>query len=260
MVRADRRRDPAAGAEAGVQQAVRVVAGEREVVVRRREDRAGGDDLAVGLERDLRHSRLVGIGECCRDLAAIAEGGVQRAVRVVAGEREVRAAPARGDDPPVRCEHERGSGGYARPEWCCDRAAGAEARVERAIRRVADDCELVFARLVDRGAGDEDLAVGLERDGSGPGPRADRRRHLSARAEARVERAGPPVTGERELGVARAGRDDLSVRLEGKCDDDGARSELSHHFAIAAEGWIQSARRGPGRADEEQDNDDQQQA
>src|SRR5439155_530108 len=98
---------PAAGSERGIQAAVRVVAGEREVA--RRDSRR--DELAVGLqgqgEGDIgtveigdgkravaRVGADEGGAEVGDDLARGAAGGVQRAIRVVAGDGDVAEADA----------------------------------------------------------------------------------------------------------------------------------------------------------------------
>jgi hypothetical protein len=81
--------------ERGVERAVRVVAGEGDVaVLEGRVTRlADGDDLAVGLERDAPDAVVrAGGSEVGGDFAARAEGRVERAVVVVADEREVSVA------------------------------------------------------------------------------------------------------------------------------------------------------------------------
>ena len=98
------------------------------------------------------------------------------------------------------------------------------------------------------GAREDDLAVGLDGDGTGEvAGRAECGGDFPARAETGVERAVRvvPRQGDIEVGARDdrlAGRDDLAVRL----NRDGlgrapTGSEVGRHFAVQAEGRVESA-------------------
>jgi hypothetical protein len=124
-------RHPAPTAEARVETAVEVVAGEREV-----RDVAGnprvscGDDLPVGLEGDT----LSGVteAEVRDDRPAYTEACVEVAVRLVAGKREVarRTGAPGGDDPAIRLNREVCSPARASAEVGGDSTAYAETWIE----------------------------------------------------------------------------------------------------------------------------------
>ena len=86
--RSDRRRYLAAGAEAGVQAAVRIVADEGEIIVGSIMAEPGHQYLAVGLQGDV-IAIIVARADRRRHRPAGAEAGVQAAVRIVADEGEI---------------------------------------------------------------------------------------------------------------------------------------------------------------------------
>src|SRR5206468_2958750 len=154
---------PAAGAEGGIQATVRVVAGEREVGGRD----SRRDELAVGLqgqgEGDIdtaeigeRKRAVAGVGadedgaEVGDDLARVAEGGVQRTIRVVADESEIEIEAARssgrsrGDQPAVRLDDEREGLiiPAIRAEISDNPPAAAEGGVQRSITLVPREREV----------------------------------------------------------------------------------------------------------------------
>src|SRR5262249_51202654 len=148
-----------------------------------------GDDLAVLLQPERGRLPFLAWAERRCELAARAERRVERAVGLVAGEREdARAAAASRDDLAVRLEGER-PGTRLRSEICLDLAADAEARVERAVRLVPREREGGRPDgALEAVAGDDDLPIGLERDGVAEVARAaERRRDPAARAERRIE-------------------------------------------------------------------------
>src|SRR5262249_57505165 len=101
-------------------------------------------------------------------------------------------ASAEGDQPAVGLQHHGGGVVVARADRGRDRAAPVEACVERAVRVVAGQREILVGGVV-TGAGGDQLGVRLQRERGHPvAAWADRGRGLSARAGARLERAGCP--------------------------------------------------------------------
>src|SRR5262245_57163487 len=90
-------------AEGGVERAMGAVAGDGKIVLTRGFDGASDEDLdltADGLEGDAARA-VVGGAEVGDDLARGAEAGVERAVRIVAGQGEVRARAVTGVAGPA---------------------------------------------------------------------------------------------------------------------------------------------------------------
>ena len=214
------------GAERRVERAVGVVARERKVkIARRRESVTADDDLTVGLHADRECSVWARSRTDARhdDAVAASERRVERAVRVVADDREVRAAGVRGsrdEQLAVRLLRDARAGRRAGADRRCDNAvAAAEARIERAVGVVTRERE---DRVGDEGrdSGDDDTAIGLLQDAASlVDGRADGRRHDAvAAAERGVERAGRRVTDKREVVARRGekdrtGNEDAAVRL-----------------------------------------------
>ena len=161
--------------EARVERAVRVVAGEGEIGRLAAAPAPDSDDLAVAPGRH--PARLVGAAEVGRLLAVAGEARVERAVGVVAGEREVVAAgpPARRHDDlavgldrhavrRVDAPRSRSSACRRRRSWC------------RASRRVVAGEGEVAA--VGASPDHDDLAVGLD---ATPGRRRRRSRSSACR-------------------------------------------------------------------------------
>ena len=175
----------------------------------------GVDDQVLG--------EVVAAADVGLDDAVVAERRVEVAVGAVAGEQEVavdarrRACSRRSRIWPSR--RQRDAVGDVVGAEVGDRlAAVAERAVERAVGGVAHERDVLVG-----GAGDDDPAVGLDRDARGRRRRSCRGRwsRCRRRAEARVERAVGVVADEREVAVdaRRAGRepgdDDLAVGLDG---------------------------------------------
>jgi hypothetical protein len=104
---------------------------------------------------------------------------------------------------------------------------------------------------------DDDLAVGLDRDGVGhvqPRPReAERDELLPVPAEARVELPGGRVAGDGQVRARPPGRHDLAVRLDGQAvrlvvERGGSAAEPGQDAAVAVERDVPPAvRRVPGQ-------------
>ena len=164
-----------------------------------------GDDLAVGREGAVDTDLVRGEQGHVRGLhAAAREAGVERAVRVVAGERECVGGLSDRHDPAVGLNRDAVAevvpaevGGLP--------AVAAERRVERAVGVVAGQLEVareVGAEAVGPRAvtGDDDPAVGLDRDPFAGVVRAAEVGGLPAvAAERRVERAVREIAGQREV-------------------------------------------------------------
>ena len=217
----------AAGAEAGVQAAVRVAPNDEHVIPSvSGGGRAHGDDLPVRLDR---HGVgiVVASGDAGQHLAVGVEGGVQAAVGVVTGQGQVVVAGpvvgvARGNDLPVRLELQPAvSTVVAAGEVGEHPAVGVEVRIEAAVGVVTGEGEVVGARVVG-GAGGHDLPVGLDRHAVGAvGASGEVGQDLAAGAEARVQAPVRVVTCQGKVGVAVVGpvtgHDDFSVRLDRRC-------------------------------------------
>ena len=190
------------------------------------------------------------------DDAAAAERRVERAVRVVAGEREVRLVRRRarrepgGDEHAVGLTRERARLVEEARDCGRDDAAGAERRIERAERVVAHEEEVGGASR-SRAPGDDELAVRLQHDRLGPRGGADRRRHDAGDAEAGVERAVRLVARERDRVVrairAPSGGDEHAVGLEHEAGDDRRRRDRRRHDSVRPERGIEDARRRVAR-------------
>ncbi len=225
---------PAVAGEGRVERAVRVVAGEREVPGA---DSADGDDLAVALERH--RVRLTMVPEVGRLPAVAGEGRIRRAVRVVAGEREVGAEAAGESDRydlAVRLDRHPARRIVAF-EVGRLLAVPGEARVERAVGVVADEREVVG------GAADrDDLAVWLEHH-----PVRRRRRSWSSacrprRSSCRACRWGCSERARSAAGPLRApGGDDLAVRLDRHRVRSVDAPEVGRLPAVAGEGRVERA-------------------
>src|ERR671935_228598 len=157
--------------EVRVERAVRVVAGERKVVVGAVGAAAGGDQLAVWLQ-DERVGVVVTRADRGRHLAGPVEVRVERAVWVVTGEREVVLedvpALAGGDQLAVRLQHKRAGTVVVRAERGRDLAARAEARVERARGRLGGGNE----QRREQAGGEQKLANPFPAGGLGLGHRS----------------------------------------------------------------------------------------
>ena len=151
----------AVAAEGGVQGAVAHVAGQRKAEAANIAP-AGGHDPPIGLDSHSECNVLLPRGEIGRCLAVAAEGGVQGAVGVVAGQGERAGklgAPRRssGDDLPVRWMATPVAKSDARRKVGGDLAVAAEGGVQAAVWVVAGQREPVETRVA-RG---DDLPVGL---------------------------------------------------------------------------------------------------
>ena len=181
MAGADRRRHRPAGAEAGVQAAVRIVADEGEVHVASIMAVPGYHDLAVGLQGDAM-PLIGGRADRRRYRPAGAEAGVQAAVRIVADEGEIIVgsiiAITGHHDLAVGLQDDVATLIDARAERRRHLAAGAEGSVQGAVRVVANEGEIIVGSIIAE-PGHHELAVGLQGDAI-PGifvARAEVRRH-----------------------------------------------------------------------------------
>src|SRR5262249_7958375 len=153
------------------ERAVRVVSRERDGVVTR-VDGADHDDLAVGLEREVLRFGVIR-PELRGDLAARTrtEARIEAAARVVANEAEVPVTGIEGETPdhdaPVGLDREPGALVVAPREVRGEPAVTVERPVETAVGVVPSDSEVPVAAVV-AVAGDDDLAVGLQRDRVAP--------------------------------------------------------------------------------------------
>src|SRR6185295_3344880 len=201
---------PAVAGEACVERPVRAVAGEREVA-EAAQAQADRDDLAVALERH--PPRPVGGAEdeVGRLPAVPGEARVERAVGVVAGEREVPAGRALTDCDDLAVALEcHASRKVDAAEVGRLLAIAGEARIERAVRVVAGEREVVASRE----AGRDDLAVALDRYPGRPIEASEVGGLPAVPGEARVERPVGVVAGEPEVAANFAYCDDLAVALE----------------------------------------------
>src|SRR5262249_50702048 len=172
-VAADGREDDATRAKGGIETAIGVEAGQGELVaaVRRRQRTPRHDNLAVSLYgtgqdgvqfqargRDVGHHFATG-----------AEGSVEAAVQVVAGEREMSLQP--GSHVPGchdleyavdRLQVQGPDLRAALREDSRDHAVVAESLVHTAVGAVAHDLKRAIVNILAR---DKNLAVGLEGDG-----------------------------------------------------------------------------------------------
>ena len=202
---------------------------------------AGDDDLAVGLQR--RREAVVGAAEVGPGCPVAVEARVEGAVRVQSRDREVVVAGARDDDLPVRLHQDRV--GDVEAAVAEDLLAGAvgparvEARVERSVGVEARDRDVeVHVRV----AGDDDLAVGLQRRRIGGVEAAEVGAGHSA-VEARVGGAVRVQSRDCEVVAPVAGKHELAVRLNqnrpGAVTCQGAEGP----HAVAVEGRVEIARR-----------------
>ena len=192
--------------ERGVEAPVGVVTAEDEVV----DPGAGDDDLAVRLEDD--GGRGVGATEVRGQSPVPVEGHVQATVAVVAGNRD--AIPERAEDAPrshdlaVGLDSEVGHASSATEPH--QESVLVEARIEAPVA-------LYRARLAAEAtgrsaAGDDDLAVALNRNRSGAlRSRSKVGCHLPVAVETGVERAVSVVAGRAESEAAADGDDQLAV-------------------------------------------------
>src|SRR5262249_27309672 len=153
--------------ERAVHRAVRLKADDRPLVVcaepRKVAAVAGGDDLPAGGHGD-RADLVVDSAEVERGLSAQPKAQVEAAVRVEARQREIeiagRTLEAAEQDLAVRLQGERVRSAEAAEVDGRD-AVRPERAVERAVRVVAGERELTADV---RGAGDQDLPCGRDRD------------------------------------------------------------------------------------------------
>src|SRR2546423_753271 len=187
--------------------------------------------------------------EVSRLVAVAGEGHVERAVGVVAGERKVagaqRSRRALGDDLAVALNRHRirlvPGAGFGGPEVGRLLAVAGEGRVERAVRVVAGEGEVV-ARATDH----DDLPVVLQRHPPSRNEAPEIRYLPAVAGEARVERAVRVVAGEGDASERGPDRDDLAVGLaHGRRRRAGAETEGGRPLAVAGEGRVEAAR---GRA------------
>ena len=241
----------AAPAEAGVQPAVRGVAGQGEV------EGLGGtgdDDPPVRLER-----HRVGVLEPGPEVrhrsAGEAEAGVHAAVAVVAHEREVAGGRACDDDATVGLQDDGPDEVGPARDVGGDGARPAEGGVEPAVRQVAHEPEVATSGCRDDRSGHDDPPVGLHRDALGVvDVTAEVGGHPAAGAERRVQGAVGAVADQREI-AARPGvvaldprDDDPPVRLQGdRCRDVEVATEIGGHHAARAEGRVRTAVRAKAR-------------
>ena len=147
VIRTNVGRDFAAGAEGRVERAIGVVTHQREVVVRTVGGSAPDHDLPVGLDCDA-DPPIVTRTNGGRDLAASAEGGVERAIGVVTHQRELIDTVGGGapdHDLPVGLDCDAQAKIVTRTNGGGDLASGAEGGVERSIGVVTHQRELIDA-------------------------------------------------------------------------------------------------------------------
>ena len=209
---------------------------------RRLASEADRDDLAVGLERH--PVRLVDDPEVGRLLAVAGEARVERAVGVVAGEREVcreRSPAADRDDLAVRLERHPVRLVVA-PEVGRLLAVAGEARVERAVRVVAGEREVRGATRGGRRPDRDDLAVALDRHPVRLVEAPEVGRLLAVAGEARVERPVGVVAGEREVATPPCRRPRRSCRrLERHPVRPVGAPEVGRLLAVAGEARVERA-------------------
>jgi hypothetical protein len=214
----------AAVAERRVVPSVGEVAGHEEVEAEPHLLLAGGDDLAVRLALHGVDPPPVAAVKSPEHLPGAAEGGIRRAVGVVADEGVGLHVGvyvlnvARDDDFAAGGDRHRGGEvGALETHVGAGDAVAVEGGVGRAVRQVADRVEVVAAEvgLLPGDAGGDDAAVGLDRqtrDVLAAG--AELRGDDAAGAEGGVEVAIDGKAGEGEAAVD-ATEDDLAVGLEG---------------------------------------------
>ena len=199
IIRAHVGQHPTATAEAGIETAINVVTRQREIVADAVVGDAGGDDPAVGLQRQA-PCRIRTAGKIGQYFATDAERHVQRAVAVVAQQREVaglKIASAAGDhDPAIALQHCAVGSGAAGADRGDHLAAVAETGIDTAVGIQAQQREIAAV------AGQHNAAIGLQRDAPGDVVAgAEHDDHLAANAETAIEAAVGGVAGEREIVV-----------------------------------------------------------
>ena len=212
---------------------------------------ADSDDLAVRLQRESVCFVIVCVESGCY-LAAGAERCIERTVRVVARQCEVKIADrdsiSGNDDLPVRLNHNGLRPVYARAECGRQFPVGVETRVERAIGVVAGDGKVLDA--VDAGIpGGDYFPVRLQRDGfawSVICPESSC--HFATGPEGSVERAVCVITGYGEIEkiapmIVSPGNDDLAVRLhDHRSNFVMVCSDIGRYLAIGAKRRVEVLR------------------
>ena len=192
--------------------------------------------------------------------AVAGEARIERAVRVVAGEREgaLEAGAdgvAHGDDLAVGLDRHPGRPVRQARESGPLLAVAGEALVEGAVRVVAGEGEAFVACAADH----DDLAVGLNRHPRRSGAAPEAGVLLAVAGEARVERAVGLVTGEGE-GASRPAapdHDDFAVGREGhRRRIVDAAPKVGRLHAVAGEGRVEVA--GGGLRSRRDDKADKQ--
>ena len=125
------------------------------------------------------------------DPAAVAERGIEAAVRLVARQGDAAACASCRHDPAVGLESNRERRARGRPKAGGDLAAGSKRLIQRAAPRVPREGEgVVGGTSLVAVADNDDLAVRLDGDVVDAVDPAEVRDHLSSTAEGRVECAG----------------------------------------------------------------------